>query len=109
MFRITKFFHPVKILSTFQFVYSNPNRPHNVNQLFDRREIPPPSKSYVDKSRAHSTPRRMSSKKSKYRKQFDEGNIRTSRPFWEPYSSRTQKYLAIGILYLNSIVKNHFY
>ena len=74
----------------------NPNRPHQVYNLFDRQSKPSPHEhvfeSYDDKNQ----PKRSQRRKSSYRRKLEGSQLTHYRPVWEQYSSRTQKYLSIG-------------
>ena len=66
----------------------NPNRPYQVDQLFDRQTMLP--------SEGTSSRKKYQNRKHKKRRQFDGLQPRALLPPWEKYSTKTQKYLAIG-------------
>ena len=70
------------------FWCSNPNRPYQVDQLFDRQTMLP--------SEGTSSRKKYQNRKHKKRRQFEGLQPRALLPPWEKYSTRTQKYLAIG-------------
>ena len=66
----------------------NPNRPYQVDQLFDRQTMVP--------LEGTSSRKKYQNRKHKKRRQFEGLQQRALLPPWEKYSTRTQKYLAIG-------------
>ena len=78
------------------FCRRNPNRPYQVYHLFDRQAISSPRSNFFESYNDKNQPQRSQKRKSSYRRKLDGTTSKHVRPVWEPYSSKTQKYLAIG-------------
>ena len=78
------------------FHYRNPNRPHQVYHLFDRQSTSSLHENFFESYDEKNQPKRSQRRKSSYRRKQEGTQIKHYRPVWEPYNSRTQKYLSIG-------------
>ena len=74
----------------------NPNRPYQVNHLFNRQGTPSVIDHFAESSRENVSPAHTQSRKSSYRRQYNGSQGKNHRPVWEQYGIRAQKYLSIG-------------
>ena len=79
-----------------KMIYRNPNRPYQVNHLFDRQGTNSVINHFDESSRENVLPARSQSRKPSYRKQYNGSPGKPHRPVWEQYGIRGQKYLSIG-------------